>query len=615
MANIKPDYTGGTVSLAVGGTVVTGVGTLWETVKIVPGATFKVQNLDAIILSVDSNTQITLKEPWTGDALPAGSSYAIRFQPDGSSLAAATRDLIELLGNGNAYSLSELDGDVDKFPIFDAPNSMTIISRKEISNFLSLESYGAVGDGLSTTDNTAAIQDCINAAAIKGLSVWIPKGTFFTGNLTFAEGARFKGQGETQSKLKALSGATGTLVNSAGNTNDVHFEHFAIDGNYPANPVCDTLRINGSRPTVKNITLVNNAGRGLVTTYTPNDRVYSILGHFSHITIDKARTTGWDNQGPNDSYVAHVEIVDASQGLDAGYYGYFSSGPGTIRGFDLHTWNRTTGAPVPRPAAGAYLNNGGNIITGSHFESGTTSMVVNGGNNILLGNSWYAPDGNAAIRVLSSFNEISGLVGGGADLFYPDFIGLVLGNDPTILSEGNIIDLLDGGCNLGAIDLTYSGGKNQISVRGYKASGKPSWIGNPKSNDNVNILTSGPGAATLVSPASISWGSYNPVITASSGTITTKSATGKFRREGSTCHFQSIATITTNGSGAGVLRVSLPIAPVGSEAISAINANTLATLSAVTNAAGYVSIATSGPTYPAAVDGTVIIVSGSYEVA
>ena len=132
MMAIRPDYSVGTVSLAAGGTVVTGVGTLWAAADIQPGDTFKVQNLDAIILSIDSNTQITLLEPWTGTALP-GASYAIRYQPDGSRYAAAARALIDLLGNGNLTAFASLVGALNMIPMFTGAGALTLVPRVELT--------------------------------------------------------------------------------------------------------------------------------------------------------------------------------------------------------------------------------------------------------------------------------------------------------------------------------------------------------------------------------------------------------------------------------------------------------------------------------------------------
>lgn len=128
---IRPDYTAGTVSIAANGTVLTGVGTIWAAAGLKPGATFKTKNLDAIIASVDSNTQVTLTEPWTGGAL-AGATYAIRYQPDGSSLTAKLQELIEMLGNGNLQALAALAGAFDMIPIFTGPGALTLIAKNDL---------------------------------------------------------------------------------------------------------------------------------------------------------------------------------------------------------------------------------------------------------------------------------------------------------------------------------------------------------------------------------------------------------------------------------------------------------------------------------------------------
>ncbi|MBZ9653561.1 hypothetical protein [Phyllobacterium lublinensis] len=135
---VKPDYTAGTVSVSAGGTVVTGVGSFWVAADIQPGDTFKVKNLDAIILSVDSNNQITLKEAWTGGAL-AASAYAIRYQPDGSRFTAATRELIEQLGNGNVLALSGLTGALDEIPVFTGAGAMTTVSKQELTKGIDVD--------------------------------------------------------------------------------------------------------------------------------------------------------------------------------------------------------------------------------------------------------------------------------------------------------------------------------------------------------------------------------------------------------------------------------------------------------------------------------------------
>jgi len=54
------------------------------------------------------------------------------------------------------------------------------------------------------------------------------------------------------------------------------------------------------------------------------------------------------------------------------------------------------------------------------------------------------------------------------------------------------------------------------------------------------------------------WTSYSPTITSGSGTLTTASATGLYMRIGKTCIVQTNWVVTTNGTGASFIQLSLP---------------------------------------------------------
>lgn len=151
---IKPDYETGTVSITNGDVTLTGVGSLWAIATIQKGDTFKVANLDAIIEEVVSNTEITLKEPWTGGTL-AASAYAIRFQPDGSRYAAALIQLQELLDNGNLEAVASLAGEFGKIPIFTGPGAMTLVDMPSSGNLGDVVGpASAVSGGVALMDGT-----------------------------------------------------------------------------------------------------------------------------------------------------------------------------------------------------------------------------------------------------------------------------------------------------------------------------------------------------------------------------------------------------------------------------------------------------------------------------
>lgn len=117
------DYQTGTVSVAAGGTAVTGVGTAWQTAGVQAGDLLMRAGLAVPIAAVNSDTSLTLAENWPGAALN-NSAYRIRFQPDGSRYTAAARALIELLANGKVEAFAALAGAADRLPYFTGANTL-----------------------------------------------------------------------------------------------------------------------------------------------------------------------------------------------------------------------------------------------------------------------------------------------------------------------------------------------------------------------------------------------------------------------------------------------------------------------------------------------------------
>lgn len=90
-------YATGTITVAAGGTAVTGAGTLWAT-PIMPGDTLEAGGLAVRILDVVDDTHLTLAYGWPGGAL-AGAAYIIVFNSpsrnSGTYVAERARELIE----------------------------------------------------------------------------------------------------------------------------------------------------------------------------------------------------------------------------------------------------------------------------------------------------------------------------------------------------------------------------------------------------------------------------------------------------------------------------------------------------------------------------------------
>lgn len=107
---ILSDYTSGTISVAANGTAVTGVGTAWQTAGFREGDWLIANGWVNVIASVNSNTSVTLAQPWRGGAL-SGAVYRMRYMSDGSRASAQARELINMLGgSGNLQAFGALAG-------------------------------------------------------------------------------------------------------------------------------------------------------------------------------------------------------------------------------------------------------------------------------------------------------------------------------------------------------------------------------------------------------------------------------------------------------------------------------------------------------------------------
>lgn len=151
---VLSDYMSGLISLAKGSVTVTGTGTMFKTVGLKAGATLLIQNLTAVIVSVDSNTKLTLAEPWTGTSL-VSAPYRARFLPDGTTVTATTAALIEMLGNGNLEALAGLVSRADMLAYFTGAGTADVTALTEWARTLlaaanggkGYEALGAVPDG------------------------------------------------------------------------------------------------------------------------------------------------------------------------------------------------------------------------------------------------------------------------------------------------------------------------------------------------------------------------------------------------------------------------------------------------------------------------------------
>ncbi|HBF30869.1 MAG TPA: hypothetical protein DDW73_14780 [Rhizobium sp.] len=114
------------------------------------------------------------------------------------------------------------------------------------------------------------------------------------------------------------------------------------------------------------------------------------------------------------------------------------------------------------------------------------------------------------------------------------------------------------------------------------------------------------------------WTSFTPTILSQTGTLTTAAGTGRWRRVGRQIHLQVSVTITTNGTGAGSVRImnlpavsaAAPYVLIGRE--SALNGKAL--LGSINSSSSFMSITNYDNSYPGA-DGAALNITGCYEAA
>ncbi|OLP44748.1 gp53-like domain-containing protein [Rhizobium oryziradicis] len=120
------DYTAGTVTIAANGTAVSGSGTAWLAAGFAEGDVLIANGYFGLVGSVQSNTALTLAQPWRGGALN-GAGYRLRYQGDGSRISAQARALVELLGgSGNLEALGKLTAGANQLPYFTGAGQMAL---------------------------------------------------------------------------------------------------------------------------------------------------------------------------------------------------------------------------------------------------------------------------------------------------------------------------------------------------------------------------------------------------------------------------------------------------------------------------------------------------------
>ena len=141
----RPDTTTGTITLTNGLTAFTTVGTQMITRGHLPGDTIRRNGLVLTIATITGENTGTLEDPCPAGAAGSGVPVRIRWQADGSRVAAQTRNLVDVLGNGNLEAEAGLTG---------APNMLSYFTGIATKALTALTAAGRALIGVTGVANT-----------------------------------------------------------------------------------------------------------------------------------------------------------------------------------------------------------------------------------------------------------------------------------------------------------------------------------------------------------------------------------------------------------------------------------------------------------------------------
>lgn len=312
-------------------------------------------------------------------------------------------------------------------------------------------------------------------------------------NIELQHGDIISGESRYGTILKSPPGSNSTVIHGA-DANRVIIRNLTIDGNRANNPISgDGLSLWGYAPTISDVTIQNCRHDGMNTAWS--DGSVSMEGTFQNIVIDTVGYHGWRFNGPHDSHVSNMMIIDASQETDNGFIGVHIGPSGNGRFVNLHVWHRS--GTANRCWAG-FNSSGGCEVIASHIEGCRGQQVRhNGSGDRLIGCLIYAPFGvNSTSLVVfnGDSNQHIGckyLAGNGAETNNQVY-AMQFGDANASWNNHVIGGLFHGFDKKSPFNFWYSGGLNQIEGRGYAAAGGAiSFTGSPNATDEIDYYQGG----------------------------------------------------------------------------------------------------------------------------
>lgn len=164
---LPSSYNTGTASVPANSTAVTGQSTNWLTSGLQAGDIFIAGGLQAEIASVNSNTSITLADPWPGTTRTTD-TYRARFVGDMTRGLTAMNAVLSSITNGILYAFSALASAANKIAYFTGAGTMALADFTAHARAILALSGGNGKFIRSTGTNTAVMQDIVGTVAQSG---------------------------------------------------------------------------------------------------------------------------------------------------------------------------------------------------------------------------------------------------------------------------------------------------------------------------------------------------------------------------------------------------------------------------------------------------------------
>lgn len=182
----------------------------------------------------------------------------------------------------------------------------------------SVKDYGAAGNG--TTDDHAAIQSAINAAAVAGGTVFFPPGHYALGtSVILKTSVHLLGSGVNATILQLKAGVNAPVLISSPGTTIYAFSirNMTVDGNKAQNTAGAGLQLDANDWIIESIEVRNCAGDGFYSV-SSNDNVSAdgMEAYLSQVKVHDNYGNGITWNGPHDSFWSQIMVFFNGPGAD-----------------------------------------------------------------------------------------------------------------------------------------------------------------------------------------------------------------------------------------------------------------------------------------------------------